>query len=248
MPGLERAAADRVSEHPNKVLLYYATRLADRAGASKAAVSRFVRRLNYSDFRQMQREIRHAQVTGDPIFLSAVPDGRQDSLSKRLEQDMASLRDTIEQIDATMIEEVSRRILSAKPVVCLGYRNNYAFANYLRRKLFLMRPDVSLIPEGRQMLMEDFGDLGPNDLLIAIGLRRRSTQLGPAMEFFRDQGVPIAYITDRRAVSARESATSVFACQVRGTSLFDSYVGVVRLLNFLATHTYHAWAHGARAT
>ena len=240
MPGSERALADRVLEYPNEVLLYSATELADRAGASKAAVSRFVKRLGYGDFREMQREIRHAQMTGDPIFLSAAPDSRQGSLSRHLEHDMASLRDTIEQIDATMIEEVSQRILSAKRVVCLGYRNSYIFANYLRRQLILMRPDVSLIPGAGQMLMEDFGDLGPDDLLITVGLRRRSAQLARAMELFRNQGVPIAYFTDRRAVRTREFATWVFACQVRGTSLFDSYVGVVSLLNFLATRTYHA--------
>ena len=124
MPGSERALADRVLEYPNEVLLYSATELADRAGASKAAVSRFVKRLGYGDFREMQREIRQAQMTGDPIFLSAVPGGGQGSLSRHLECDMASLRDTIEQIDATMIEEVSRKILSARRVVCLGFRNS----------------------------------------------------------------------------------------------------------------------------
>lgn len=240
MPDRERALANRVLEYPNEVLLYSATELADRAGVSKAAVSRFVKRLGYDDFREMQREIRQAQMTGDPIFLSAVPGGGQGSLSRHLECDMASLRDTIEQIDETMIEEVSRKILSAKRVVCLGFRNSYVFAHYLRRQLILIRPDVSLLPGAGQMLMEDFGDLGPDDLLITVGLRRRSAQLARAMELYRDRGVPIAYLTDRRAVRTREFATWVFACQVRGTSLFDSYVGVVSLLNFLATRTYHA--------
>jgi len=240
MPGSERALADRVLEYPNEVLLYSATELADRAGASKAAVSRFVKRLGYGDFREMQREIRQAQMTGDPIFLSAVPGGGQSSLSRHLERDMASLRDTIEQIDATQVEEVTQKILSARRVVCLGYRNSYVFAHYLRRQLILIRPDVSLIPGAGQMLMEDFGDLGPEDLLITVGLRRRSAQLARAMELFRDRGVPIAYFTDRRAVRTREFANWVCACQVRGTSLFDSYVGVVSLLNFLATRTYHA--------
>lgn len=240
MPSSERALADRVLEYPNEVLLCSATELADRAGASKAAVSRFVKRLGYGDFREMQREIRQAQMTGDPIFLSAVPGGGQGGLSQHLERDIASLRDTIEQIDATKVEEISRKILSARRVVCLGFRNSYVFANYLRRQLILIRPDVALIPGAGQMLMEDFGDLGPDDLLITVGLRRRSAQLARAMELFSDRGVPIAYITDRRAVRTREFATWVFACQVRGTSLFDSYVGVVSLLNFLATRTYHA--------
>ncbi len=246
MPGSERALADRVLEYPNEVLLYSATELADRAGASKAAVSRFVKRLGYADFREMQREIRHAQMTGDPIFLSAVPERGQSTLARHLERDMASLRETIEQIDSTEVTEVSHRILSARRVVCLGFRNSYVFASYLRRQLILIRPEVFLVPAAGQMVMEDIGDLGPDDLLIAIGLRRRSAQLADAMRLFWDRGVPIAYLTDRRAVRTREFATWVFACQVRGMSLFNSYVGVISLLNFIATHTYHAAGRDGR--
>ena len=131
-------------------------------------------------------------------------------------------------------------------MVCLGFRNSYVFASYLRRQLILIRPEVFLVPAAGQMVMEDIGDLGPDDLLIAIGLRRRSAQLADAMRLFRDRGVPIAYLTDRRAVRTREFATWVFACQVRGMSLFDSYVGVISLLNFIATHTYHAAGRDGR--
>ena len=195
----------------------------------------------------MQREIRQAQMSGDPIFLSAGPDGLQGSFSRHLDNDLACLKDTIEQIDATVIEEVSQKILSANRVVCLGFRNSYVFANYLRRQLILIRPDVALIPAPGQMLMEDFGDLGPDDLLIAFGLRRRSAQLSRTMELFRDRGVPIAYVTDRRAVRTRVFAIWAFSCQVRGMSLFDSYVGVISLLNYLATRTYHASGRAGRA-
>ena len=66
------------------------------------------------------------------------------------------------------------------------------------------------------------------------------------MKLFRDRGVPIAYLTDRRAVLTREFATWVFSCQVRGISLFDSYVGVISLLNYLATRTYHASGRSGR--
>ena len=64
----ERALADHVLEYPNEVLLYSATELADRAGASKAAVSRFVKRIGYGDFREMQREIHFSAATLTPWY------------------------------------------------------------------------------------------------------------------------------------------------------------------------------------
>ncbi|GMG85018.1 hypothetical protein LNKW23_42340 [Paralimibaculum aggregatum] len=238
MPKSERALADRVLEYPNEVLLHSATELAAIAGASKAAVSRFVKRLGFSDFREMQREFRQAQTTGDPIFLTASPEAGRGTLAAHLENDVACLRQTIEAIDSAAVEEVARRIISARRVVCLGYRNSYFFASYMRRQLVLVRPDVALVPGAGQMLMEEIGALGPDDLLFAFGVRRRAAKLGPAMRMMHERGVPIAYVTDRRAVTTLRHATWAFPCQVRGMSLFDSYVGVISLTNFICTRVH----------
>jgi DNA-binding MurR/RpiR family transcriptional regulator len=238
MPGSERALADRVLEYPSDVILCSATELANLAGASKAAVSRFVKRLGYSDFRDMQREIRHAQSTGDPLFLTAGrlhPTGAEGSLAAHLAQDAACLRQTIESIDEQAANAVARRIVEARRVVCLGFRNSYFFASYAKRQINYIRPNVSLIPEPGQMLMEEISDLGPTDLLLAVGLRRRPPILADVLKLMQEQNVPIAYVTDRRAVSTTKYATWSMPCQVRGTSLFDSCVGVVSLLNFICT-------------
>lgn len=235
MPRSERALADRVLEYPNEVLLYSATELAGIAGASKAAVSRFVKRLGFNDFREMQREFRAAQTTGDPIFLTASPRTGRTTLTEHLEHDVACLRQTIETIDSAAVEEVARRILSARRVVCLGYRNSHVLATYLYRQLVLIRPGVSLAPGASQMLMEDIADLGPEDLLFSVGVRRRSAKLAPAMALMHERGVPIAYLTDRRAIRTVNHATWAFPCQVRGMSLFDSYVGAISLMNFICT-------------
>lgn len=247
MPKTERALADRVLEYPNEVLLYSATELAEVVGVSKAAVSRFVKRLEFNDFREMQREIRRAQTTGDPIFLTAPPKSGRGTLADHLDHDIGCLRQTIEAIDSAAVEEVVRKILSARRVVCMGYRNSYYFAAYLRRQLVLLRPEVSLVPGAGQMLMEDIADLGPGDLLFAVGVRRRSAKLATAMELMHGRGVPIAYLTDRRAVTTLQYATWAFPCQVRGMSLFDSYVGVISLLNFICTRVNHLAGTEGRA-
>lgn len=238
MPGSERALADRVLEFPGDVILCSATELAELAGASKAAVSRFVKRLGYSDFRDMQREIRQAQSTGDPLFLTVGrlhQTGGEGSLAAHLEQDVSCLRQTIEALDETAVNEVARRLVDARRVVCLGYRNSYFFASYARRQINYFRSNVVLLPDAGQVLMEDMSDLGPGDLLLAVGLRRRPPVLGQTLKLMQEQGVPIAYVTDRRAVTTTKYATWTLPCQVRGTSLFDSCVGVVSLVNFICT-------------
>ena len=177
MPGSERALADRVLEYPGDVIMCSATELAELAGASKAAVTRFVKRLGYNDFRDMQKGIRQAQTTGDPIFLTSgkmKKEAKQGSLAAHFEQDMDCLRQTLENIDEEAAVAVARQIVKARRIVCLGFRNSHFFAAYARRLIINTRPNVMVMPSAGQMLMEDMSDLGEKDLIFAVGLRRRT--------------------------------------------------------------------------
>ncbi|SMC75814.1 MurR/RpiR family transcriptional regulator [Rhizobium sp. RU36D] len=249
MPGSERALADRVLEYPGDVLLCSATELADLAGASKAAVSRFVRRLGYEGFKDMQREIREAQSTGDPIFLTAglAPKQKQrDPLHQHLERDVHTLRETFARLDPEIVKDVVTRITAARRVVCIGFRNSYFFAAYARRQILLVHPSTDLVPSDGQTLIEDTGDLGPQDLLLVFGFRRRPLLLRKFMELMHGRGIPIAYFTDRQAVTNTKFAQWVLPCEVRGTSLFDSYVGVVSLINYICTQVSIASGNSGR--
>jgi len=238
LPGSERALADRVLEYPGDVLLCSATELAELAGASKAAMSRFVQRLGYDGFRDMQREIRAAQSTGDPIFLTTGLMGKrkaEDPLHVHLERDLHCLRETLSRLDEALVNEVIERIVSARRVLCLGFRNSYYFAAYAQRQLLLVHPRADLAPADGQTLMEYAGDIGQEDLLLIFGFRRRPVLLRSFMEMMHTRGIPIAYVTDRQAVTNTKFASWVLPCEVHGTSLFDSYVGVMSLINFICT-------------
>ena len=243
LPGSERALADLILEFPGDLLVYSATELSERGGVSKAAVTRFVKRLGYEDYREMQREVRAAQEAGEPIYLNTgliKPALDRTSLQQHLERDIANLRQTFEAVNSDDLDEVVHRCLTARRVWVMGFRNSYFFAAYIRRQLIQVRSDVTLVPAAGQVLMEDLAGVTSDDLMIVVGLRRRTPALQRAMEIIRDQAVPIAYITDRVAVTTPKLATWNFPCQVRGMSLFDSYVAVMSLVNYLCTEVVAA--------
>ena len=249
LPGSERALADLILEFPGDLLIYSATELSERGGVSKAAVTRFVKRLGYDDYREMQREVRQAQEAGEPIYLNTAhlkPALDRTSLQQHLERDIANLRQTFEAVDSDHLDEVVRRCFSARRVWVLGFRNSYFFAAYIRRQLIQVRSDVMLVPAAGQVLMEDLAGMQSDDLMIVVGLRRRTPPLLRAMEIIRNQQVPIAYITDRVAVTTPKLATWTFPCQVRGMSLFDSYVAVMSLVNYLCTEVVAAAGESGR--
>lgn len=238
MPGSERPLADLILEYPGDILLHSATSLSKRTGVSKAAVSRFVKRIGYQSYGEMQREARQAQEAGEPIYLNTAlvtPAREGSSLGAHLKQDMLNLQQTFESLSPDDLDAVVDRIIKARRVWVVGFRNSHFFAAYVRRQLIQSRPDVVLLPAAGQTLMEDMGAATADDLMITIGLRRRPPQLLRLMQVMHDLGVPIAYVTDRVAVATTALSTWNFPCQIRGMSLFDSYVGVISLLNYLCT-------------
>jgi DNA-binding MurR/RpiR family transcriptional regulator len=227
-----------ILEHPGNILLYSATALSKRSRVSKAAVTRLVKRLGYDHYREMQHEVRAAQNAGEPVYLNTAPTTptREDEILRRhVEQDMMNLRHTFDAIHPADLDEVSNRVITAHRVWIIGFRNSYFFASYIRRLIIQVRPDVTLLPQAGQVLMEDLSSVGPKDLVIAVGFRRRPPQLHQLMEVLHDLEVPIAYITDRIVASTAKLVTWYFPCHVRGISLFDSYVGAVSLINYLCT-------------
>lgn len=238
LPASERALADILLEFPGDITVYSASELAERAQVSNAAVSRFIKRLKFEDYRDARQMVRRAQASGQPIYLNnslVQPPSRARSIEQHLERDQSNLLATFQALDRKQLAAAVRALVKAERIWTLGFRNSYFFAGYLRRQLNQSRPDVTLLPQPGQIVMEDLAAAGRKDLVAIVGMRRRVVQLETVMSYLRTRKVPVLYITDHRAVKTAELATWTFRCQSRGVSLFDSYVSVISLLNFLCT-------------
>jgi DNA-binding MurR/RpiR family transcriptional regulator len=243
LPSSERPLADLLLEFPGDITLYSAGELAARAGVSNAAATRLIKRLGYADYRAARAEVRAAQSSGQPIYLNnSMPSApaSDDSLARQLEQDMANLRATYDALDRAALAEAIAALGEAQAVWCIGLRNSYFFASYLRRQLMQARAGVHLVPQPGQVLMEEVGGIGARDVAVVIGLRRRAEITAAAMAHLSGRGVPILYVTDHRADRTARLASWVLRCRTRGVSLFDSYVGVTSLLNHVATEVVAA--------
>jgi DNA-binding MurR/RpiR family transcriptional regulator len=238
LPSSERVLADLIVEFPGDIAIFSATDLAVRAKASNAAVSRLIKRLGYKDYRDAQRQVRKAQAAGEPIYLNSsmvLPTTHDDSLRAHIDQDLQNLTNTFESISADGLNEAVKTVVKARKIWVIGFRNSYFFASYIRRQLIQARSDVIILPLAGQVIMEDLAEANPSDVLIAVGMRRRVPVLRKVMEALHARKVPIVYFADRRAIATTKLATWNFPCHTRGISLFDSYVGLISLLNFFCT-------------
>ena len=236
LPESERKIADLILESPGEVAAYSATELATLAGASKAAVTRLIRRLGYENFEAARRAAREAQNWGSPLYLMSRTPARgrfSERIQAHIEQDVRNISLTLEGLRADVFADIVENICGAKRVYFLGYRNSRHLAAYARTQVMQARSYVHLMPAAGETIAEYMADMTREDLLIVIGLRRRVPEVARAIAKAAGAGISVLYITDWAAAPA-EGARWTIPVAVRSKDLFDRYASAMSLLHFIA--------------
>jgi DNA-binding MurR/RpiR family transcriptional regulator len=241
MPPSEKRLADLLLSFPGHVADYSASELCELAQTSKAAATRFFSRLGYKDFNEARRQAREAKNWGALLYQSTPADQQQrpTQASKRvslhIEREQTNIQRTLEGIEATTLRAVTKAIMHHKRVLVLGYRNNRFLAEYLHRQLSIIRDNVSLHPGANQSLSEELFNVGEDDLLIVLGMRRRTPILEKIVSLAATRKANIALISDPTAAALEKYATWKISCMVHSTSAFDSYTSVMSTLSLIIT-------------
>jgi len=236
LPSSERKIADLLLDFPGEIAAYSATELAELADSSKAAVTRLIRRLGFSNFEEARRAARDVQNWGSPLYLMPrKPDqaGFGGRVQSHIEQDIQTISLTMESLNPETVSGIVTAIWRARRVFVFGNRNSNFLARYLRWQFLQARPDVHLMPGAGETFAEYVSDMNEQDVMVVIGLRRRPPDVSRILEATADAGAKVLYITD---ISARPQvkATWTLLCAVRGSDVFDRYAGAMSLMHFLS--------------
>jgi len=236
LPASERKVADLILEFPGEMAMSSATELAALADSSKAAVTRLIRRLGYSGFEQARRSAREAQNWDSPLYLMprvAAPQQGHERIQHHIEQDIRNISKTFESLDIEILDRIVEAMWRSRRVMVIGYRNSHYLAGYLRLQMLQVREGIYLLPEAGETLAEYLAGMTKQDLLIAIGFRRRVPEIKRALDAAIAAGSRTVYITDSTAkVPAGVSWT--VPCSIRGDAPVDRYAGAMSLLHFLS--------------
>jgi len=240
MPPSEKRLADLLLSFPGDVADYSASELCELAKTSKAAATRFFSRLGYKDFSDARRQAREAKNWGalnyQSSYKSDSKDGKvSDLVTKHLEREQTNLQRSLESIDVASFRSLLKALSSKKRVLVIGYRNNRFLAEYFHRQLAIIRDNVSLHPGANQTISEELFNIGPDDLLIIFGMRRRTPLLEKIIQHAKDKQTQIALISDPTAASIEKYASWKISCVIHSASTFDSYTSVMSILNLLIT-------------
>lgn len=236
LPVSERRIADFILEFPGEVAAYTATELADLSNGSKAAVTRLIQRLGFSNYDEARRAVRDAQNWGSPLYLMQKAHQPKDFAGRvqfHIDQDVQNITTTLQSLSPDSFRSIVDTICTAKRVVCIGWRNSYFLAAYLHWQIVQVRSDVTLLPNAGRTIAEDIAMLDKDDLLICVGMRRRVPTVEKVIAAAHKQQAKTLYVTDRTA-GALSAATWTIPCSVRGSEPFDRYSAVLSLFHFIS--------------
>lgn len=250
LPTAERKLADTVLEFPGELAAYTATELAEIAGVSKAAATRFFKRLGFNHFEEARRLARDSKNWGSPLYLQSKdeqPQSADQRIAHYLDEEQQNLRKTYHSATLSELDVICEQLVKAKRVWLLGYRNSHYIASYARWQFIQFRSDVHLLPANAGETMAEYiADLRPDDVVIVIGVRRRVDPLINIMQAIKQTNAPILYLTDPTASKTSAYARWTIKIPVSSSFLFDSYTALMSFTRLLAIETFRASGESGR--
>jgi DNA-binding MurR/RpiR family transcriptional regulator len=242
----EQRAADFILDHMSDLAVYNASELARLSGVSKATVSRLFRRLGFQDSAEVRDHARALRSLGAPLGGPGASAGTPSRLAAHAEAEHDNLRRLLLTLEDGRLDAAARLMQSARTVVIVGLRNSYPLALHLRQQLVQARDQVRLAPQPGQSLGEELAGLGPRDVVVLMGFRRRVAGFGEIVAAIRSRDVPLVLVADSSARKYSDQATHWLECPVDSVSAFDSYATAMSLVNLLATGAMGAQVRESR--
>ena len=229
LPPAERRLADLVLNFPGELAGYSTSELARMAETSNAAVSRFVRRLGFSNYEEMRRLARAEREAGAPSYMlrhDTFAHGGVDVLERHVETAIANARKTFGTIDRAMLATLVARLAAATCVWIIGFRHGFFMASYLRWSLAHVRPNVRLLPAAGETLGETLVEFDEGDVAILFAMRRRVAAVARIIQMAKTANAAVAVVTDPGMVDTGE-ADWVFRCETRTKGPFDDHTSAL---------------------
>ena len=231
-----RKIAQYIVEHYDKAVFMTASRLGESVGVSESTVVRFAAARGYEGYPQLQRSLQELvshRLTANQRFEMATELDPSAALTTVLKSDMQNLRNTLEQVEQQVFDEVVQRLLNANAVYVMGLRSAAPLAQFMGYYLNYIFDNVHLVSSGATDVFEEIIKLRENDVLIGISFPRYSTRTLEAMRFAKRCGAQVVAITDGPMSPLAEIADLSLTARTDMASFVDSLAAPLSLINAL---------------
>ncbi|GLR69852.1 MurR/RpiR family transcriptional regulator [Agaribacter marinus] len=224
-----RNIANFIQQNPLAVITMSVADIAAASKTSKATVSRFFRQLGYESHQDAKSTMLQKRDKGFPV---AQAGNKNDSFS----QEIANLESSFQGLSDNEIDDVARKISSAKRVIIFGYRNSYPMAINFRQQLKQLRENVFLLPQPGQTISEDVVGFTNDDFIILLGFRRRPRIFPKLVEQLN--GKTTLLLADPSGQVFNQQVSHLFVCQLGQSQPFDSYAAPMAVISLICNRVF----------
>lgn len=229
--------AEYVAANPLDLAFMTTFELAKRTGVSEASIVRFARALDYSGYPALQQEIRDlveqvfspAQMMHLSTYHGEARD--EDILARVAEDDIESIRATVDQISREDFTRAVDLLFNAPSVFVYGVRGLHSPAFYAYHYLNQIRPGVQLV-DGRRV-SDQFARADSTNAVLSFLFARYNRQTTEAIQFLHQRGAHQIIIADSYSAPSAEYAEVLFRVKATVNGFFRSHASTLSVLNAL---------------
>ncbi len=232
----ERRIAAVVLEAPQSIGFGTVADLARAADVGAASVVRLAGKLGFDGYSEMQQAIQAELMRQLRPAVERIGSADLGSRADHAAAELSNVRSTLTGVDDAALGALVERVADLdRPVAVVSGEASAGVAAQFVSQLHQLRPDVTLIGGSDVKVGEDLAVVGDDATFIFIDLRRYERWVLDVHRAVASRAVWSAGITDSMLSPVASNADVAFVVGAASTGPFDSYVGVLALLNLVST-------------
>lgn len=231
----ERRIAEVILEAPQSIGFGTVADLAMAAQVGAASVVRLATKLGFDGYSEMQQAVQDELLQQLRPAVERIRTADLGSRADHAAAELGNVQATLTSIDDTALALLVDRLADPdRSVAVLSSDASAGVARQFVDQVHQLRPDVTSLGGSDVEVRRDLALLAENSTLLVIDLRRYERWVLDAHQVAIERGIWSAGITDSMLSPIASSADATFVVGAASTGPFDSYVGVLALLNLIA--------------
>ncbi len=231
----ERRVAEVVLASPQSVGFGTVADLAKSAQVGAASVVRLASKLGYDGFSELQHSVQRELTRQLRPAAERIQESDLGSRSDQVALELANVRASLTSVDDRALATLVERLADLdRPVAIVSSNASAGVAQQFSSQLHQLRPGVQLIGGSDVMVRRDLSVLDAGATAIVIDLRRYERWVLEAHQLIAGRSIWSAGVTDSMLSPVASVADVAFVVEAASTGPFDSYVGVLSLVNLVA--------------
>ena len=230
----ERRIAEVVLERPQSIGFGTVAELARAAQVGAASVVRLASKLGFDGYSELQHAVQAELMQQLRPAVERIGSADLGSRSGHIAAELANVETTLTGVDDASLAVLVERLADLeRPVFVLSGTASAGVAQQFVTQLHQLRPDVVVVGGSDVEVRRELAVIGEGATLVVIDLRRYEQWVLDAHRLAVERGIWSAGITDSMLSPIASGADVTFVVGAASTGPFDSYVGVLALLNLV---------------